>query len=300
MERGTATLLILFFAMSSGCSWVRPERIVVGSKNFTEQIILSEILAQDLEASAAIPVTRRFNLSGTLIAHEAVTAGKIDVYFEYTGTALTAVLGEKPSNDPRDVLDRVRKGYAERFGLAVGEPLGFNNTFVIVVRGEDARRLNLEKTSDLAPHAPRWLPGFGYEFMERPDGYKGWVEAYGLKFKGTPRAMELGLLYRALSEKQVDVVAGNSTDGVISALDLAVLEDDRHYFPPYEAVPIARREALDKHATLREALRRLAGQVSEDEMRRMNYAVDGEHRDAREVAAQFLRAKRRGEPASSP
>jgi glycine betaine/choline ABC-type transport system substrate-binding protein len=300
MERGTATLLILLLAMSSACDTAPTEQVVVGSKNFTEQILLSEMLAQQIEANPNLRAVRRFNLGGTLIAHEAVAAGKIDVYFEYTGTALTAVLGEKPSNDPAEVLARVRKGYAERFGLVVGEPLGFNNTFVIVVRGEDARRLKLEKTSDLAPHAPRWRPGFGYEFMERPDGYRRWVQTYGLKFGNAPRTMELGLLYRALAERQVDVVAGNSTDGVIASLDLTVLEDDRHYFPPYEAVPIVRREALERHPPLEDALRRMAGQFSEEEMRRMNYAVDSEHRDARVVAGELLRAKRLLNRGTSP
>ena len=291
MDRKAAVLLSCALLLLSGCGARREQRIVIGSKSFTEQIILAELLAQQIHARTGLETDRRLNLGGVLICQKAIISGEIDLYVEYTGTALTVILGEKPSNNPADVLGRVKAGYASRFDLQVAEPLGFNNTFAIVVRGEDARRLKLKKMADIAPYFPRWRAGFGYEFMERPDGFKGLAETYHLRLLEPPRSMELGLLYRALKEKQVDVVAGNSTDGVISALDLVVLEDDRHYFPPYEAVPIVRREALEQHPALREALAELAGKISDEEMRHLNYAVDGEHRDVGLLVQQFRQAK---------
>src|SRR5712692_1909904 len=291
MRRAAALALYFVLAALPGCGKGRAHRIVVGSKNFTEQIILAELLAQQMEAKTGLEVERRVNLGGTLICQQALRAGEIDLYVEYTGTALTAVLGEPAARDPGEVLRRVRERYRERFGFELSEPLGFNNTFAMIIRGEDARQLKLRAISDIAPYAPRWRAGFGYEFMERPDGYRGWAETYRLRFAAAPRIMDLGLIYRALKEKQVDIVAGNSTDGVIAALDLVVLEDDRHYFPPYEAVPVVRREALERHPELRAALAALAGRVSDADMRRMNYAVDGERRDVPEVVREFRRAK---------
>ena len=283
--------LLLLFALLAGCGPAREERIVVGSKNFTEQVVLGELIAQHLENRTGLAVERRFYLTGSYICHQSLRAGRIDLYAEYTGTALTAILKEQPQGNPREVLARVRQAYAERFGLEVLEPLGFENTFAIVVRGEDARRLNLKTLSQAAAFAPGWRAGFGYEFMERPDGYAGLAATYGLRFAAPPRIMDLGLLYRALKEKQVDLVAGNSTDGLIAALDLAVLEDDRRYFPPYEAVPIVRRETLARHPAVRAALAEFAGRITAEEMRRLNYAVDAEHRDVAEVVREFHLAK---------
>ena len=276
---------------TAGCRTQRGETIVVGSKNFTEQIVLAELFAQQIEAHSTLHVERRVNLGGTLLCHQALVAGKIDLYPEYTGTALTAVLKEPPQNDPSAVFRRVQNEYRARFRVEVMPPLGFNNTFAMVVRGEDATKLHLHTISDIGAFAPKWRAGFGYEFMERPDGYRGWVAAYGLHFSGEPRILDLGLLYRALADRQVDLVAGNSTDGLIAALGMVALEDDRRYFPPYEAVPLVRRAILDKHPEARAALGELTGKISEDEMRRMNYAVDGEHRDPAEVVREFRNAK---------
>jgi osmoprotectant transport system substrate-binding protein len=281
--------LLLTFA---GCRSRREETIVVGSKNFTEQIVLAELFAQQIEAHSTLHVDRRVNLGGTLLCHQALLAGKIDLYPEYTGTALTAVLNEAPESDPSAVFHRVQDEYRTRFGVEVMQPLGFNNTFAMVVRGDDAGKLRLRNISDIGTVASKWRAGFGYEFMERPDGYRGWASAYGLHFSGEPRILDLGLLYRALADRQVDIVAGNSTDGVIAALNMVVLLDDRHYFPPYEAVPLVRRATLDKHPEVGAALGQLAGKISEDEMRRMNYAVDGEHRDPAEVVRAFRNTKR--------
>ena len=260
-------------------------------QDFSEQSLLGEIVAQHLEARLHQPVTRRFYLAGSYICQQALLAGRIDTYVEYTGTALTAILHDALESDPSGVFRRVQSEYKQRFDLEVLPSLGFNNTFAIVVRGEDARSLHLKTISDAAPYAPHWRAGFGYEFMERPDGYEGLARTYGLSFAEPPRIMDLGLLYRALLDKQVDLVAGNSTDGLLSARDLAMLEDDKHYFPPYEAVPIVRVDMLARFPEVRGALLELSGKIDDAEMRKMNYEVDGEHRDIADVARQFLRGK---------
>ena len=267
------------------------KRVVVGSKFFTEQVVLAELLAQHIESRTGIPVERKTNLGGSLLIHKAVLAGDVDLYVEYTGTALTAVLGEAPKGDSHATYQRVKDQYAERFGLEVTEPLGFENTFAMVVRSEDADRLQLKNMSDLAPIAPRWHAAVGYEFLERPDGFKGWSDTYGLKFADTPRVMDLGLLYRALIQHQADIVAGNSTDGLIEALHLVPLKDDRHYFPPYDAVPVVRYAAIEQNPRLRAALAELAGKISAEDMRRMNAAVDAGQRDVRVVVREFRETK---------
>ncbi len=284
-----AALLCLALALLPACP--SHSRIVVGCKNFTEQIVLGELIAQQIENRTHLPVERRFYLGGTYIAHQGILAGRIDIYPEYTGTALTAILKEQPSSDRKTVYDRVKSEYERRFHLTLGPPLGFNDTFAIEIRGEDARRLNLRTLSQAATYTPQWRPGFGYEFMERRDGYKGLVATYGLHFAAPPRIMDLGLLTRALKDHQVDLIAGNMTDGLIPALDLFVLEDAKHYFPPYEAVPVVRQQTLAEHPEIRQALADLGGKVSDTEMRQLNYEVDGRKRDVKEVVAQFLRSK---------
>jgi osmoprotectant transport system substrate-binding protein len=264
--------------------------LTVGSKNFTEQLVLGELLAQYLEAALKITVDRRFYLAGTYICHQALLSGRIDLYVEYTGTALAAVLKEKPLSGHSEVLDLVRREYATRFNLEVMPPLGFDNSFAMVMRGSEARMKHLTTLSQLAPFADQMRMGVGYEFLERPDGYKGLVTKYNLKFAEAPRVMDLGLLYRALESRQVDIIAGSNTDGLISALDLVVLEDDLHYFPPYDAVPIVRPAALGRYAGLRAAMEHLSGRITVQDMRRMNYAVDAEKKDARVVAREFLRS----------
>jgi osmoprotectant transport system substrate-binding protein len=291
--QSAAICLIVALAIAGfgACGPRRQDSIVIGSKNFSEQALLGEILAQHIEARTHLPVVRRFYLAGSYICQQALLAGRIDTYVEYTGTALTAILHDPIERDPGAVFQRVHAEYKQRFGLSVLAPLGFDNTFAIVIRGEDARRLNLKTISDAAPFASRWRAGFGFEFSERPDGYPGLAETYGLRFAESPRILDLGLLYRALLEKQVDLVAGNSTDGLLAARDLMMLEDDKHYFPPYEAVPVVREETFVRHPEVQSALKDLAGQISTDEMRKMNNAVDGQHRDAADVAREFLRSK---------
>jgi len=273
------------------CGPGRENLIVVGSKNFTEQLILGELIAQQIENKTHLPVERRFYLAGTYICQQAILSGRIDIYPEYTGTALTTVLKEKPEGSSEKVYAQVKDEYAKRFDLDVGPTLGFDDTFAIEIRGDDARRLGLKTISQAAAYTPQWRAGFGYEFMERPDGFKGLAAIYGLRFAEPPRIMDLGLLARALKDKQVDLIAGNRTDGLIPALDLFVLEDDRRYFPPYEAVPIVRQQALARHPELGQALDALAGKMSDDDMRRLNYAVDGQHRDVKEVVREFMREK---------
>jgi osmoprotectant transport system substrate-binding protein len=284
-------LSFLLLILLSACGPSRENRIVVGSKNFTEQLVLGEIIVQQIEAKTHLPVERRFYLAGSYICHQAVLGGRIDIYPEYTGTALTAILKEKPEGSSEQVYQQVKDEYARRFGLTVGPSFGFNDTFAIEIRGDDARRLGLKTISQAASHTPQWRAGFGYEFMERPDGYKGLAATYGLRFAEPPRIMDLGLLARALKDKQIDVAAGNTTDGLIAALDLFVLQDDRRYFPPYEAVPVFRQEMLARHPEVKQALDELAGKISDEEMRQLNYAVDGQKRDAKEVVREFLHRK---------
>ncbi len=284
-------LLLLAIFICSACHDPAPPQLVVSSKFFTEQVVLAELLAQHIEARTGIHVQRKANLGGTLLVQKAMLSGDVDLYVEYTGTALTAVLGENPPGDSNAVYRRVREEYARRFAFEVTEPLGFANSFAMVVRGEDARNQHLATMSDLVPVAPRWRVGVGYEFLERPDGYRGWVERYGLKFGKEPSVLDLGLLYRALAQKKVDIVAGNSTDGLIDALGFIPLKDDRHYFPPYDAVPVIRRAALEKFPQLRAALSELAGKISEDEMRHLNREVDADQRDIVTVVREFRVSK---------
>jgi osmoprotectant transport system substrate-binding protein len=279
--------LSAFALLLSGCM-PKSSGLTVGSKNFTEQLVLGELLAQYLARFTSVPVNRRFYLAGTYICHQALLAGRIDMYVEYTGTALVAILKEKPVSDHAAVFNTVKDLYSRRFGLEVLPSLGFDNTFAMVMRGNDARRLRLKTLSDAAAISSQLRLGVGYEFLERPDGYPGLAAKYGFKFAETPRVMDLGLLYRALQNNQVDIVAGSNTDGLIAALDLVVLEDDRHYFPPYDAVPIVRRATLDRHLEVVAALQKLSGRITADDMRRMNYAVDGEKKDAAAVVKDFL------------
>jgi osmoprotectant transport system permease protein len=285
-----AIALIAFSA--TWFAWSAPkaaQKVAVGAKDFTEQLILGELLAQTIEGRTGLAVERRFDLGGNL-AHEALLAGEIDLYVEYTGTSLTAILGQAPLKDPGAVYRRVREAYGANFGLELTEPLGFNNTFAILVRGEEARRLGLKTVSDAAKHAGQWRAGFGQDFMSRPDGYKGFSESYGLRFAEV-REMDLSLTYRALAEGQVDLIAGNSTDGLIARYDLFQLADDRAYFPPYDAVPVVRRGALKRFPALGEALRRLGGTISVEEMRELNFQVDGKRRPVKEVVRSWLAEK---------
>ncbi len=286
---GLVTFLIV--AIITFSSQQTPPTIAIGSKNFTEQIILGELLAQQIESKTNLKVERRFNLGGTFICHEAVKTGQIAGYVEYTGTALTAVLKQKPLNDPQVVLLKVKQEYDRRFNLEVMQPLGFNNTFAMIIRGEDAERLKIKTLSQASQYTPQWQAGFGYEFLERKDGYPGLVKTYGLKFIKPPQQMELGLIYQALKEKKVDFIAGNSTDGLIPVLKLVILEDNKKYFPPYEAIPIFNQASLNKYPELKQVVNQLAGMISNEEMQKMNYQVDNQSRPVQEVVQMFRKSK---------
>lgn len=284
-------MLCIFFASVVCACGSRQDTIVVGSKNFPEQAILGEILAQQIETHTTLHVERRFYLAGTYICHQALLAGRIDMYVEYTGTALTAVLKEQPLENPRAVFEQVRAEYAKRFNFIVEPPLGFNDSFAIVIRGADARRDRIQTISQAQPYASKWRAGFGYEFMERPDGFDGFVKTYGLTFAGPPRIMDLGLLYRALEARQVDIIAGNTTDGQLLTSNFAVLDDDKHYFPPYEAVTILRAQIAELHPEVPHALAELSGQISDSDMQRMNYELIHQKKDVAAIVREFLRAK---------
>ena len=288
--------VIQILCFVSSCRKPAASKITIGSKFFTEQVVLTELLAQHIETRTGTSVIRKANLGGTLLVHKALLAEEIDLYVEYTGTALTAVLNESPdlSNEgalpgrySAAVYARVKQGYADRFHLEVTEPLGFENTFAMVIRGDDAKNLHVQSLSQIAPLAPKWRAGVGYEFLERPDGFPGLSARYQLRFAESPKVMDLGLIYRALVDHQVDIVAGNSTDGLIDALGLVALDDDLHYFPPYDAVPIVRQSTLAQFPQLRAALADLAGKLSASDIRKLNYAVDAQHQDPAAVVRQF-------------
>jgi osmoprotectant transport system permease protein len=263
-----------------------PDRIVVASKNFTEQVILGELLAQTLERDG-IEVTRKLNLGGTFICDRALRAGDVDVYAEYTGTALTAIFKDAVTRSRDQVLNTTRERYADA-GITVLPPLGFDNTFAILVRRADAEKLGLKTIGDLQRAPASWQPGFGFEFLEREDGYRGLAAAYGLSFARQPKAMELSLMYPALAQGDVDVIAGDATSALIDALDLVMLEDDRSYFPPYDAIAVARTATLLRRPEVRRALEGLSGQVTVEVMRSMNRAVDVDRRDPADVVREFL------------
>ena len=292
--RAAVVLLASLLTLTS-CAPPRSSHIVIGAKNFTEQVVLGELLAQEIEASGGGKVERRFWLAGSYLCQQALISNRIDGYVEYTGTALTAILKQplpRPGTcDEACVHAEVARLYQQRYDVRVGPGLGFEDTFAIVVRGEDAQRLRLRTISDVAKVQPPMRLGVGYEFAERPDGLPGLSAAYGLHFDGPPRTMELGLLYRALTARQVDIVAGNSTDGAIKSQGFVALEDDRHYFPPYEAVPLVREDSLKRWPQIRVAMERLAGKVSDEDMRAMNLAVESEHRDVAVVVREFRARK---------
>ncbi len=265
--------------------------IVIGSKNFTESLILGEIIAQNIEYNTNIEVERQFNLGGTFICHEAVKNGNIDGYVEYTGTAFTAILNQKPISNPEKVYKKVKKSYDKKFNLEVMPSLGFENTYAIVIRQEDAQKYQIKTISEVGKYTPKWQAGFGHEFLAREDGYPGLAKTYNLNFARPPRAMDLGLMYRALADKKVDLVAGNSTDGSIPVLKLNILEDDQQYFPPYEAVPVFNQKTLKEYPQLKAVITELAGEISAAEMQQLNYQVDDRQGSITEVVQNFLTKK---------
>ena len=287
MKRLISALVLAAAVVASGGCQRGSGPVRIGSKNFSEQIVLAEIVAQALEARG-VRVDRKFNLGGTFVCHKALIAGDLDLYPEYTGTAFTAILEKKPVSDPAAVRADVAQEYKKRWDVVWSPPLGFENTFALIVRGEDARAWGVKTISDLKARAAEIRPGFGYEFLEREDGYKGLTRAYGFEFGKRPAQMDLGLLYPALENRQVDLIAGNSTDGLIAALNAVVLEDDRHYFPPYEAAFVVRGREWRERLAVHQLLEGLAGKFSAETMRRLNAALDRDKRRPEDVAKEFL------------
>ena len=284
MDRKTF-LGCLSAALLAGCA--RRRRIIVGSKNFTEQIVLGEIIAQHIENRLHVAVVRKLDLGGMLLAHQALLSKEIELYPEYTGTAFANILKSSGVTDPAIVLERVRAEYT-RMKLDWLDPLGFESSFAMTVRGQDARSRHLETLSDAAGDPAGFSLGCGYEFLAHPDGFAALNSKYSIKWTAAEKTMDLGLLYRALADKQVSMVAGNTTDGALGKLDLRVLKDDKRAFPPYQACIVAREDTLGENPGLRQALAELSGKITDDQMRQMNYAVDGEHRPVRDVAKEFL------------
>ncbi|MBW4430925.1 MAG: ABC transporter permease subunit [Pelatocladus maniniholoensis HA4357-MV3] len=286
------SILTLLIAGSIAFAYQQiPPTIVIGSKNFTEQVILGELLAQQIESQTKLKIDRRFNLGGTFICHEAVKAGQIAGYVEYTGTSFTSILKQKPISNPQVVYEKVKQDYDQKFQLELMQPLGFNNTYAMIIRGEEAKRLQIKTISEAAKYTPQWQAAFGYEFIVREDGYPGLAKTYGLNFPNPPQQMELGLMYKSLAENKVDIIAANSTDGLIPILNLVILEDDKKYFPPYEAVPVFNQEILKKYPELGQAINQLAGLISTEEIQRMNYQVDNQSRPVAEVVREFIKSK---------
>jgi osmoprotectant transport system substrate-binding protein len=285
------TLILTLVSCNQTQSSTNSGDIIIASKDFTEQDILGELIAQQIEATGKLKVERKPRLGGSFVCHQALTAGKIDGYVEYTGTAFTSILKQAVINDPKQVYQRVKQAYAQQFKLEVMEPLGFENTFAMIVRGEDARKYNIKTLSEAAKYTPQWRGGFGFEFTEREDGFPGLSKTYNLQFRERPRVMSLDLIYRAISQGLVDMVAGNSTDGQISRLGLIVLQDDKKYFPPYEAVPIFSQQTLNKYPIIKTAISKLSGKITADQMRQLNYLVEGELRDIKEVVSEFRKSQ---------
>jgi len=282
-----AAAVVVIGVAGAGYARSTNSAVFIGSKNFTEQVILGELVAQAVEREGSARVIRKLNLGGTFVCDRAIRTGDLDVYVEYTGTAVTAVFHEQVPHDPALALERSGALYAG-IGVSVLQPLGFNNAFAILVRRSDAEALGLQTIEDLRRPMAHWTPGFGYEFLQREDGYAGLVRTYGLRFGSSPRAMDLSLIYRALAEGEVDVIAGDATSAMIDALALAVLADNRRYFPPYDAVPVVRTATLLREPAIGRALARLAGRVSARDMRAMNAAVDIDHRNVATVVSEFL------------
>ncbi|MEP7364698.1 MAG: glycine betaine ABC transporter substrate-binding protein [Acidobacteriota bacterium] len=282
---GVAILLLL-----CGCSTRGSKSAIrVGSKNFTEQVVLGEIVAQHLEHRLHRPVERSLNLGGTLLAHQALLGRQIDLYPEYTGTALAAILKDSIDTDPAVVLTRVRAQYLQKFRSEWMDPLGIDNSFAMVVNGTDARTHKLETLTDAAKAPEPWMLGVGYEFEQRADGLAALSKAYGLRWQGQPKTMDLGLLYKAMEQRQVTMIAANATDGMLSKMDLQILRDDRHAFPPYEVCLVVRQDSLQETPGLREALLELSGKFTNKQMQNLNFQVDAQHRRVAEVAADFLK-----------
>ena len=292
-----AIVAVLALALAAAAVWKmrRSADLVVGGKDFTEQEILTEMIALLIEGNTDLTVARKPYLGGTMVCFNALKAGDLDLYAEYTGTGLVNILDRKAIADPQESYDVVKRAFDDEYGLTWLKPFGFNNTYTLTLRKDQAKALGLKTFSDLAAHLtsgkePTLTAGFTAEFLDRPDGYKGLAEAYGLKFAAEPKQLDPGLMYQACADGSVDVICAFATDGRIAAQGLVTLEDDRCFFPPYYAAPLVQQATLDGHPEIEALLNRLAGRLDDGTMQKLNYAVDRKDnpRRARDVAREFL------------
>jgi glycine betaine/choline ABC-type transport system substrate-binding protein len=281
-------LLLVCFVLISGCDLRDPDRVRIGSKNFTEQVIIGEIMAILLEENTDLRIDRRFNLAGTMVCFNSLRAGALDIYAEYTGTALSVILEEELRSDPDEVFEFVKSEYLERWNLHWLEPFGFDNAYTLTMRKRHAEKLGIRTISDLVEKAGELTAGFDAEFLNRSDGYPGLREIYGLEFRDRPRQMDPGLMYQAAAEERVDVICGFATDGRIPALELVILEDDKEFFPPYHAAPVVHGDLVEHRPRVVEVLSGLQGLIDDETMQYLNYEVDGKGRRPGDVAREFL------------
>lgn len=283
-----AMALILALSVAfTGCS--SSDTITVGSKDFTENTVLGEIFAQLIEAKTNLKVNRKLNMGGTFVNFEAIKNGQIDIYPEYTGTALTAQLKMDVINDPDETYRIVSEEFDKQFNIKWMKPLGLNNTYTLAVTNEVYEQYGVETFSDLAAISENLIFGAEHEFFDRQDGFDGLVETYGMKFKGDPKKMNVSLKYQAIGNGEIDVTDAFATDGQIMQYNLKILKDDKNFFPPYYAAPIIRKEVLDKHPELEDVLNSLAGLIDDATMTELNYKVDVENQDIKAVAKEFLK-----------
>lgn len=282
-------LAVILILVNITCTKKEKSKIVIGSKNFTEQVILGEMMSVLLEAKTDLQVEHKFNLGGTFICHNALKRGDIDIYAEYTGTALTAILKMEVIAEPEKAYKTIKEMYLEQFNLVWLKPLGFNNTYTLTMRSEQAKKNGIKNITDLKKWKDKFVAGFTSEFMERPDGYPALIKHYDFEFKNKVREMDPGLMYIAMQEKEVDIICGFATDGRIPAFNLVMLEDDKSFFPSYYAAPVVRKETLDKYPEIAGILNQLSGKIDNVAMAELNYKVDEKGEKPREVAKQFLK-----------
>lgn len=285
----TLPFLLIIILLFTGCAPKSEKKITIGAKKFTEQFILGEILSALVEKDTDLKVERKLNLGGTFICFNAMKSGDVDAYVEYTGTAMTAILGKEAKTDPDEVYKIVKDDFKKNYNIVWLDPLGFNNSYTLTMRREDAESQKVEKISDLARIKDQIQAAFDHEFLSRPDGYEGLVKFYGFQFKNNPQELDPGLMYMAIKEKKVNLICGYTTDGRISAFNLKILKDDKHFFPPYYAAPVIRQATLDKYPQLVGVLNKLAGKITEKEMMEMNNEVDVQKKDPKVVAEEFLK-----------
>ncbi len=284
-----AGVLALSTALLAGCTGAGGDKIVIGSKNFTENMILGHIFAEYIKANTDLKVEYKENLGGTMVCFEALKKGDLDIYPEYTGTGLTAHLKMDVINDPDEVYSIVKREFDSQFGITWLNELGLNNTYAVAIKEDYAAQNNIQSVSDLATFSDQLTFGAEHEFFDRMDGFEGMVETYGLTFKGEPVKMDVSLKYQAMAEDRIQVTDAFTTDGQLITYKLKVLEDDKGFFPPYYAAPIVKNETLKAHPELEELLNKLSGKITDEAMQQMNYQAETEKKPMKDIAIEFLK-----------